>query len=58
LKIINGQEATPHSWPSMAYISFEYKFDVFINNFKYTDVIQSFCGGTLISTNEILTSAR
>ena len=37
LKIVGSQEATPHSWPSMAFVIFSYKFDILINNKKFTE---------------------
>ena len=58
LKIVGSQEATPHSWPSMAFVIFSYKFDIVINNKKFTDTKVFHCGGTLISQNEILTAAQ
>jgi hypothetical protein len=58
LKIVGGVEATPHSWPSIAYLQFYYEFDVIINDITYKDFVVYACGGTLISKNEILTAAQ
>jgi len=58
LKIVGGSEATPHSWPSIAYLVFRYNFDLIINGVTYTDYVEGNCGGTLISKNEILTAAQ
>ena len=58
LKIVGGQEAIPHSWPSIVSVNFNYTFDIIINNIKYTDTIYSTCGGTIISKKEILTAAQ
>ena len=58
LKIVGGQEAIPHSWPSIVSVNFYYIFDVLINNIKYTDTILLTCGGTIISRNKILTAAQ
>ncbi len=58
LKIVGGKEATPHSWPSIAKLVFYYKFDLVINDVQYTDFEEKLCAGTLISNNEILTSAQ
>jgi hypothetical protein len=58
LKIVGGQEATPHSWPSIVLLIFLYKFDVIIDRVEYTDFIELSCGGTIISKNEIITAAQ
>lgn len=51
VKIVGGFEATPHSWPSAAYIVFNYKADVFLQDqgvfYKLEE--QMVCGGSLIS---------
>lgn len=54
VRIIGGIEAIEHSWPSMALILFEYKF------FAQNSVLKrrSFCGGTLINQDTILTAAH
>ena len=46
-RIVGGNEARPHSWPSIAYVLADLG-----NN------LGSSCGGTLISKNEILTAAQ
>jgi hypothetical protein len=58
LRIVGGKEATPHSWPSIAYLQFFYTFDLIINEVTYQDTVNGVCGGTLISNNEILTAAQ
>ena len=58
LKIVGGQEATPHSWPSIVFLKFLHKFDVIINGVEYTDFREFSCGGTIISKNEIITAAQ
>lgn len=50
LKIVGGSEAIPNSWPSAAYITYEYVL------FGYS--YSASCGGSLISRNVILTAAH
>jgi secreted trypsin-like serine protease len=45
-RIVGGKEARPHSWPSIVVLN------ALLKNRKF------FCGGTLISKNEILTAAQ
>jgi hypothetical protein len=45
----------PQSWPSIAYIEFNYKWD---DEQNITQSFSSYFTGTLISTNAILTSAH
>lgn len=58
LKIVGGQVAIPHSWPSMALIIFKYKFNYTISNVRYVFTISSMCGGSLISRNVVLSAAH
>ena len=46
-RIVGGIEARPHSWPSIANVLWK-RFGKF----------EDYCGGTLISKNEILTAAQ
>ena len=58
LKIVGGNEAIPHSWPSIALLYFYYNFDYSIDDVQYTDFFVQKCGGTLISNTQILTAAQ
>lgn len=51
VKIVGGFEAIPHSWPSSAYIVFNYKADVFLQDqgVYYKLEEQMVCGGSLIT---------
>jgi secreted trypsin-like serine protease len=46
-RIVGGKEARPHSWPSIVVLY------ALLKNREFT-----WCGGTLISKNEILTAAQ
>lgn len=54
LKIFNGIEAVPHSWPSQVLIYREYTFK--INGVMA--VASDMCGGTLIKRNVVLTAGH
>ena len=56
-RIVGGNEAVAHSWPSVAYILFRYKGDIYIPELKLTVLVrQSFrCMGTLIDRRTIIT---
>lgn len=59
LKIVGGKEAVPHSWPSIVFIDFYYKYE-----FKQPNGIvenkteESTCGGSLIDRYTVLTAAH
>lgn len=58
MRIIGGQFSTQSSWPEAAYILFSYKAKV--KDGKETKIIShsSFCGGSLINHNYVLTAAH
>ncbi|CAF0932525.1 unnamed protein product [Brachionus calyciflorus] len=58
LRIIGGAEAEPHSWPSMAFIQFKYIFYYTYKGRYFTITHTSLFGGTVISSNTILTAAH
>ncbi|XP_072324301.1 chymotrypsin-like elastase family member 2A [Scyliorhinus torazame] len=49
-RVVAGQEARPHSWPWQASLQFAYEHD--------PDFFQHMCGGSLISTNWVMTAAH
>lgn len=53
-KIIGGQNAKLNSWPSIAYIVFQYYFD--LSGSKL--VVFSSCGGTLVHQDTVITAAH
>ncbi len=58
-RIVGGEYAVPHSWPSAAYIRFNYKAVVVIQNSVSKIVtFSSTCGGTLIDRRTVLTAAH
>ena len=59
LRIVGGSTAIPNSWPSMAYVKFNYKA-TFLSpqGVKLTYTFSSSCGGTLITRNKVLTAAH
>lgn len=56
MKIVGGQTAVAHSWPSIVFIRFRYEgTDPFTNK----PISQSsFCGGTLLDARTVLTAAH
>ncbi len=59
LKIIGEVSAVPGSWPSIAYIMFNYKSNYLLPiGVTVLVTAQSYCAGTLISTRKILTAAH
>lgn len=46
------------SWPSTVFIHFDYKFNSFKQNKKRIEFKSSYCSGTLIDPNTVLTTAR
>ncbi|RNA25500.1 chymotrypsin-like elastase family member 2A, partial [Brachionus plicatilis] len=58
LKIVGGQEAKPHSWPSIVMIKFNYKFSVIFSNQIFDYNYATSCGGTLLNRDTILTAAH
>ncbi|CAF1021331.1 unnamed protein product [Brachionus calyciflorus] len=59
VKIVGGIEATRNSWPSMAFIKFDYKFDAITSsNQKIVESINDGCVGTLIDQTTVLTAAQ
>ena len=57
LKIIGGIEAVPFSWPSMAYIQWNYKATYNLSNTNQTLTFNGSCGGSLIDRQTILTTS-
>lgn len=58
LKIVGGQTAVAHSWPSIVFVYFSYRARVLINGVFYTISQNSFCGGTLLDRSTVLTAAH
>lgn len=59
VKIVGGSDAANYSWPSLAYIYFEYGLDLKIpgrSDLFYQ--ISAWCGGSLIDRNTVLTAAH
>ncbi|CAF1070795.1 unnamed protein product, partial [Brachionus calyciflorus] len=58
-KIVGGISALANSWPSMALILFKYTAVFEIGGVKFhSNPIMTYCGGTLIDRNTILTAAH
>ncbi len=59
-KIVGGIAVQVCSWPSYAYVVFNYKASVFLDDIKqYVTISHStFCGGTLIDSKTIMTAAH
>ena len=58
VRIVGGVEASPNSWPSMAYVEFRYKKNIIFNNVKSRITTDINCGGTLISKSVVMTAAH
>ncbi|RNA37349.1 transmembrane protease serine 9-like [Brachionus plicatilis] len=54
IRIVGGTEAVPNSWPSMALIIFNYKYDYLTT----TRTVEYKCGGSVINKDSILTAAH
>ena len=55
-KLTNGDRT--HSWPSIAYITWNYKANIFLpNGIKLNIKSSQYCEGTLIDLHRILTAA-
>lgn len=57
-RIVGGNEAVAHSWPSIVYVVFRYSANVLINGQFYQISSSSSCGGTLIGKGLVLTAAH
>ena len=58
-KIVGGQIAVAHSWPSIAYIRINYQRQFRVDSGQVvTNGINAACGGTLISKKIVLTAAQ
>ncbi|CAF0829847.1 unnamed protein product [Brachionus calyciflorus] len=53
-KIIGGQVSTANSWPSVAYVRFQFYFNK--NGQWYSQT--GFCGGTLVNQDTVITAAH
>ena len=59
VKSVGGSRATAGSWPSLAYIKWNYKASYFFETGDYlTYAFSASCGGTLIDRQTILTAAH
>ena len=58
VKVLGGSIANPRSWPSLAKIDFNYKFDYVNNGITYMHAFSSICGSTVINRNTVLTSSQ
>jgi secreted trypsin-like serine protease len=58
-RIVGGIEASQGSWPSIAFVQWDYK-GVFLlpTGVKVMVTVVDYCGGTLISTRKILTAGK
>lgn len=50
--------SVPYSWPSVVLIVFKYKLDLTINNQTKAYFLESFCGGTLIDEDTVVTAGH
>ncbi|CAF0998247.1 unnamed protein product, partial [Brachionus calyciflorus] len=59
VKIVGGIEAIRHSWPSMAFVKFNYKFNTSTSTRKNSvEESNSACGGTLLDQTTVITAAH
>ena len=54
LKIVGGTNAAANSWPSIAYIKFNYRGTYSVGGTRVTYNFASACGGTLIDRQVII----
>ena len=55
---MGGKEAVSNSWPSTSLILFRYTFEYVFNGQLYKKSISSYCGGSLIDRQIVLTAAH
>ena len=59
MKIVGGNTAVANSWPSIAYVKWNYKAKYSVSSgTSMTYVFSGTCGGTLIDRHTILTAAH
>jgi V8-like Glu-specific endopeptidase len=59
VKIVGGVTATPNSWPSIAYLEFNYRQNYRLpTGITVQATFGSACGGTLIDRQTVLTAAH
>ncbi|RMZ99633.1 transmembrane protease serine 13-like [Brachionus plicatilis] len=58
LRIQGGVKALPNSWPSVAFLVFQYKFFLTTNGFVTTRTVRGECGATLIEDDKLLSAAH
>jgi V8-like Glu-specific endopeptidase len=58
IRIVGGTTAVAHSWPSIAYILFNYQAVITIGGVNRSISESSLCGGTLLDLTTVLTAAH
>ena len=58
LRIVGGSPAIPNSWPAQIYLFFNYAGTYTIQGVSTLLTVQNSCGGTIISSNAVITAAH